>query len=115
MGIDVTVGVGSSERAEGRRRSYAQAAGARVTRACFPARKRTFVQGIHAGEDAGGRAESKLAEYLAEMTDESAKEIFEDEEMVNTAEEFLRNSLNVSETSRNLYMHRILSYTDWTK
>ena len=26
--------------------------------------------------------------------------------MVNTAEEFLENSLNVSETSRNLFMHR---------
>ena len=26
--------------------------------------------------------------------------------MVNTAEEFLENSLNVSETSRKLYMHR---------
>lgn len=26
--------------------------------------------------------------------------------MVNTAEEFLRNSLNVSETSRNLFMYR---------
>lgn len=50
--------------------------------------------------------ESKLAEYLGELTDENAKEIFEDEEMVNTAEEFLQSSLNVSETSRNLYMHR---------
>ena len=49
--------------------------------------------------------ESKLAEYLSELTDEGAEEIFEDEEMVNTAEEFLRNSLNVSETSRNLFMH----------
>ena len=35
-----------------------------------------------------------------------AKELLKDEEMVNTAEEFLENSLNVSETSRNLYMHR---------
>ncbi|MGN0822616.1 MAG: PucR family transcriptional regulator, partial [Candidatus Gallimonas sp.] len=26
--------------------------------------------------------------------------------MLGTAEEFLENSLNVSETSRNLYMHR---------
>ena len=50
--------------------------------------------------------ESKLAEYLTDLTDENFKEIFEDEEMLNTAEEFLRSSLNVSETSRNLYMHR---------
>ena len=50
--------------------------------------------------------ESKLMEYLGEMTDEGAKEIFADEEMLNTAEEFLQSSLNVSETSRKLYMHR---------
>ncbi|MBQ8295489.1 MAG: helix-turn-helix domain-containing protein [Clostridia bacterium] len=53
-----------------------------------------------------GIPESKLAEYLAELTDERCKEIFEDEEMLNTAEAFLQSSLNVSETSRNLYMHR---------
>ena len=50
--------------------------------------------------------ESKLTEYLAELTDENSKEVFEDEEMLNTAEAFLQSSLNVSETSRNLYMHR---------
>jgi carbohydrate diacid regulator len=50
--------------------------------------------------------ENKLAQYLAELTDERCKEVFEDEEMLMTAEEFLQSSLNVSETSRNLYMHR---------
>ena len=40
------------------------------------------------------------------MLDKEAKELLRDEEMVNTAEEFLENSLNVSETSRNLFMHR---------
>ena len=50
--------------------------------------------------------ETKLADYLADLTDDSFRELFEDEEMLNTAEEFLRSSLNVSETSRNLYMHR---------
>lgn len=50
--------------------------------------------------------ESKLTEYLADLTDENFKDVFEDEEMLGTAEEFLRSSLNVSETSRNLYMHR---------
>jgi carbohydrate diacid regulator len=50
--------------------------------------------------------EAKLAEYLAELTEEQFKEVFEDEEMLNTAECFLQTSLNVSETSRNLYMHR---------
>lgn len=51
-------------------------------------------------------AAGKLEEYLADATDENFREIFEDEEMLSTAEEFLRSSLNVSETSRNLYMHR---------
>lgn len=50
--------------------------------------------------------EGKLAEYFSEITDEHFKEIFEDEEMLSTAEAFLQSSLNVSETSRNLYMHR---------
>jgi carbohydrate diacid regulator len=48
----------------------------------------------------------KLAEYLETLMDVNAKEIFDDQEMTNTAEEFLENSLNVSETSRNLYLHR---------
>lgn len=48
----------------------------------------------------------KLAEYLAELTDESSREVFEDDEMLSTAEAFLQSSLNVSETARNLYMHR---------
>lgn len=49
---------------------------------------------------------SKLQEYLELLIDENAKEIFEDEEMTATAEEFLENSLNVSETSRKLFLHR---------
>ena len=50
--------------------------------------------------------EGRLAEYLSQIADEHFKEIFEDEEMLETAEAFLQSSLNVSETSRNLYMHR---------
>ena len=53
----------------------------------------------------------KQEEYCGELMDEAAKEVFEDEELLATAEEFLLSSLNVSETSRNLYMHRnTLSY-----
>lgn len=48
----------------------------------------------------------KLNEYLSLLMDPKAKEIFEDQEMVLTAEEFLENSLNVSETSRVLFLHR---------
>ena len=50
--------------------------------------------------------ESRLKEYLEQLQIGDAREIFDDEEMVNTAEEFLQSSLNVSETSRNLFMHR---------
>lgn len=48
----------------------------------------------------------KLNEYLDVLMDEGAREVFADEEMVVTAEEFLGNSLNISETSRKLYLHR---------
>lgn len=48
----------------------------------------------------------KLSEYLEMLLDPSAREIFEDKEMLNTAEEFFENSLNVSETARKLYLHR---------
>ena len=49
---------------------------------------------------------SRMQEYLEQFRAESAEEIFEDEEMTETAEAFLESSLNVSETSRNLFMHR---------
>ncbi|MBR1983506.1 MAG: helix-turn-helix domain-containing protein [Clostridia bacterium] len=53
----------------------------------------------------------KLEEYLKLLTDPGAEEIFSDEEMIQTAEEFLQNSLNQSETARTLYLHRnTLSY-----
>ncbi len=48
----------------------------------------------------------KLNENLELLMDAGAKEIFNDEEMLNTAEEFLESSLNTSETSRKLYLHR---------
>lgn len=48
----------------------------------------------------------KLNENLETLMDSGAQEIFSDEEMVSTAEEFLENSLNTSETSRKLYLHR---------
>ena len=50
--------------------------------------------------------EAKLGEYLSILLDGEAKELLKDDDMVNTAEVFLENNLNVSETSRNLYMHR---------
>lgn len=50
--------------------------------------------------------ENRLSGYLSEIADDHFDDIFEDEEMLETAEAFLESSLNVSETSRRLYMHR---------
>lgn len=50
--------------------------------------------------------EARLKDYMQQFRIENTQELFEDAEMIGTAEEFLENSLNVSETSRNLFMHR---------
>lgn len=49
---------------------------------------------------------SKLAQYFNLLADGDARTIFTDPDMLATAEEFLENNLNVSETARKLYMHR---------
>lgn len=48
----------------------------------------------------------KLSENFEFLLDSGAKEIFDDAEMVLTAEEFLDNNLNSSETARKLFLHR---------
>lgn len=108
LGLDVTVGVGSVVRSlKDVALSYSQAAGALRYAGVF-----SGGGGVHSYKEymlvkmLEDVPESKLMEYLGEMTDEGARDIFEDAEMVNTAEEFLQSSLNVSETSRKLYMHR---------
>ncbi len=50
--------------------------------------------------------EGKRKEYMEQFHITGAEEVFSDEEMTDTAEAFLENSLNLSETSRNLFMHR---------
>ena len=45
-------------------------------------------------------------EYLELLLDSEAEDIFTDKEMIQTAEVFLENNLNVSETSRKLFLHR---------
>lgn len=50
--------------------------------------------------------EARLRDYMEQFRISDASEVFDDEDMLSTAEEFLENSLNISETSRNLYMHR---------
>ena len=47
-----------------------------------------------------------LINYYNVLVDGDAKSIFSDPDMLSTAEEFLENNLNVSETARKLYMHR---------
>ena len=108
LGVDVIVGVGSIVR-EFRdvAVSYTHATNALRYAEVFDVKGRvhsyrefTLVKML---EDA---SVNKLEEYLSELMSENAREIFEDEEMLSTAEEFLQSNLNVSETSRNLYMHR---------
>ena len=48
----------------------------------------------------------KLSEYLSVLEKDGAKAIFNDADMLSTAQTFLENDLNVSSTSRGLYMHR---------
>lgn len=108
LGIDVVVGVGSTVKGlKDATASYMQAASALRYASVFEDKGSVHTYReymlIKMLEDV---PESKLVEYFSELTDENSQEILDDEEMVSTAEEFLRCSLNVSETSRNLYMHR---------
>lgn len=48
----------------------------------------------------------KLEEFLDVLSEPDTKSVFTDPEMLETAIEFLKANLNVSEASRNLYMHR---------
>ena len=50
--------------------------------------------------------ESRLKEYAEQFRIKGLREVFEDGEMASTAEEFFECSLNLSETARNLFMHR---------
>ncbi|MBR2341480.1 MAG: helix-turn-helix domain-containing protein [Clostridia bacterium] len=108
LGLDVVVGVGSTVKSiKDASLSYAQASSALRYATVFSDKGSVHTYReymlVKMLEDA---SESKLVQYLSELMDEGSREILEDEEMVATAEEFLRCSLNVSETSRNLYMHR---------
>lgn len=54
---------------------------------------------------------NKLNQYLNLLQDVGGRETFEDKEIMETAEAFLDNNLNASETSRKMYLHRnTLSY-----
>ena len=51
-------------------------------------------------------SDDKLEEYLSSLSLGSASEIFKDRELIETGDCFLRNDLNVSETAREMYIHR---------
>lgn len=48
----------------------------------------------------------KLKEFLSLLWSDNAVELFSDPEMMKTAETFLENNLNASETARRMYLHR---------
>ncbi|MDR2202206.1 MAG: helix-turn-helix domain-containing protein [Clostridiales bacterium] len=47
-----------------------------------------------------------LSRYFDTLFDNGSLELLRDDELMNTADAFMKNSLNISETSRNMYMHR---------
>lgn len=49
---------------------------------------------------------AKINSYFDMLADSEARGLLADDDMMHTAEEFLNNNLNVSETARKLYMHR---------
>lgn len=113
LGVDAIVGFGSTVKdVKDVAVSYAQASGAIRYAETFSVRGkihsyREFVL-VKMVEEL---SQYKQEEYRSELMDALAQEVFEDEELLSTAEEFLLSDLNVSETSRNLYMHRnTLSY-----
>ena len=50
-------------------------------------------------------AENSLI-YLRVLEDDNIKLLFSDEELLNTADIFLKNNLNISKASKQSYMHR---------
>ena len=50
--------------------------------------------------------EARIKEYTAQFRIANAAEVFSDAELAVTAEQFLENNLNISETSRALFLHR---------
>ena len=49
---------------------------------------------------------AKIEEYFNALAGEGGLELFKDDELIQTGEAFLSNNLNVSETARDMYIHR---------
>ncbi|MBQ9118326.1 MAG: helix-turn-helix domain-containing protein [Clostridia bacterium] len=108
LGVDVQIGVGPVARSlEEAPLSYQQALGALRYGGTHDKREK-----VHSYKDfvlvkmLEDIPQSRLEEYYSLLSREGAREIFEDEEMLLTAKEFLRGNLNVSETARSMYLHR---------
>ncbi len=54
----------------------------------------------------GELPQQDLMKSLDSLLSKTAETVFSDTELMETADEFMRNSLNISETSRNMYIHR---------
>ena len=54
----------------------------------------------------GEMPKTKVNYYLNFLLDAKSKEVLEDDEILKTADCFLENNLNASETSRKMYLHR---------
>ncbi|HEY8444322.1 MAG TPA: helix-turn-helix domain-containing protein [Clostridia bacterium] len=50
--------------------------------------------------------QDKAEQFIKMSLDEDALSVFKNRELMDTAEQFLNNSLNISETARIMYMHR---------
>lgn len=108
LGIDVTIGVGPVVKdLNDLALSYQQSLGALRYASTFGVKDR-----VHSYQDfllvklLEEVPQGKLEEYFALLSQEGLREIFDDGELLTTAEEFLRNNLNVSEGARALYLHR---------
>lgn len=108
LGIRVCIGIGCEEQSfSGIARSYQQAVTAVRMSGSFRSkgdvhlyREYLLVRMLEEVQ------KSRLAEYFAQFDISGAEDLFDDEELLDTAEQFLECNLNASETSRNLFMHR---------
>lgn len=108
LGVRARVGIGCEEKSfSGIARSYQQAATAVRMSGNFHSKGdvhlyREFLL-VRMIEEV---PKTRLAEYFSQFDVQGAEDLFEDEELLDTAEQFLECNLNASETSRNLFMHR---------
>ncbi len=108
LGVRARVGIGCEEKSfSGIARSYQQAATAVRMSGNFRSKGdvhlyREFLL-VRMIEEV---PKTRLAEYFSQFDVQGAEDLFEDEELLDTAEQFLECNLNASETSRNLFMHR---------